>query len=49
MYFDPAPGITTKNLIKLIHNPIERCKWDKDVELAKNFELTSDCKVILFL
>jgi hypothetical protein len=48
MYFKPGPGITLKNLIKAIHNPLERKKWDKDVEMGRIIEMMHDSKALLF-
>jgi hypothetical protein len=48
MYFKPGPGITLKNLIKAIHNPLERTKWDKDVEMGRIIEMMHDSKALLF-
>ena len=48
MYFKPGPGITLKSLIKAIHNPEERAKWDKDVEMGRIIELMHNSKALLF-
>ena len=48
MYFQPGPGITLKSLIKAIHNPVERVKWDKDVEMGRIIELMNNSKALLF-
>lgn len=46
MFFEP--GLSMKALIRAIHNPEERAKWDKDVEITENMELVSSNKALLF-
>jgi len=48
MYFEPGPGISTRNIIKAIHNPTERVKWDKDVEFGKFLEVVCSGKALVF-
>jgi len=48
MYFEPGPGISTRSIIKAIHNPIERAKWDKDVEFGKFLEVVCGGKALVF-
>lgn len=48
MYFQPGPGVTLRSLIKAIHNPIERAKWDKDVEMGRIIEVINNSKALLF-
>ena len=48
MYFLPGPGVTLKSLIKAIQNPLERAKWDKDVEMGRIIELIHNSKGVLF-
>ena len=48
MYFLPGSGVTLKSLIKAIHNPLERAKWDKDVEMGRIVELIHNSKGVLF-
>ena len=48
MYFKPREGVTLKSLIKAIHNPEERVKWDKDVEMGRIIELMNNSKALLF-
>lgn len=48
MYFDFGKGLSTKDLMKLIHNPGERAKWDKDVEYGKVLGLSENGKILLF-
>jgi hypothetical protein len=48
MYFDVGKGMGARGLIKLIHNPVERAKWDKDVEYGKILGLSENGKLLLF-
>lgn len=48
MYFEAGPQFSMKGLIKAIHNPEEREKWDKDVEYSKILEIVCSGKTILF-
>ena len=48
MYFKAGSKVSIKTLIKAIHNPIERAKWDKDVESGKILELASNSKAMIF-
>ena len=45
MYFEPGTSIS--RLIQCIHNPEERVKWDKDVEYAKNLEVSENGKALI--
>lgn len=33
-------GPSVKEIIKTVHNPVERKKWDKDVEVAEVLKVT---------
>lgn len=48
MYFDVGQQVKLKTLIKAIHNPLERMKWDKDVEYGKYIEVACDGKALIF-
>jgi len=41
MYFDLDRSIKLKQLLKAIHNPEERRKWDKDVEQCEYLPLSA--------
>ena len=41
MYFDLDRSIKLKKLLKAIHNPEERRKWDKDVEQCEYLSLSA--------
>jgi restriction endonuclease Mrr len=47
MFFD-GTKVKLKSLIKAIHNPNERIKWDKDVEHGEYFETVCNGKALLF-
>jgi hypothetical protein len=48
MYFEVGKEVKLKTLIKAIHNPEERVKWDKDVEYGKYLEVACDGKALIF-
>lgn len=41
-------GLTIKNTVKAIHNPIERVKWDKDIEKAEVIDVVHNEKILLW-
>lgn len=40
-------GATINNIIKAIHNPIERMKWDKDIEHAEVLDVYNE-KILIW-
>ena len=40
-------GCTIMNIVKAIHNPVERMKWDKDIEHAEALDTVND-KILLW-
>ena len=45
-YFDK--GLPINNILQACHNPVERTKWDKDLEMAECFDVTDNNKVMLW-